>query len=129
LSRIGTSDARQVARVSAHHRTRGDSLANAKRIGTRKDKDEMNTNGNGHKRAILYARVSTDEQRESGYGLTSQFNDCVEYARRLGYQIVGDTSYKLDGGKLIASTDADAIPAYIEDFTGFSRFDDRPVKR
>jgi site-specific DNA recombinase len=87
----------------------------------------VSNNSNGHKRAILYARVSTDEQRESGYGLTSQFNDCVEYARRIGYQIVGDTSYKLNDGKLIASTDADATPAYIEDFTGFSRFDDRPT--
>ncbi len=79
------------------------------------------------KRAAIYLRVSTDEQRESGYGLVGQFNECIEYVKRLGYQIVGDTSYKLEGGKLIASTDADAIPALVEDYTGFSRFDDRPA--
>jgi hypothetical protein len=28
-----------------------------------------NTNGHGPKRAILYARVSTDEQARSGYSL------------------------------------------------------------
>jgi site-specific DNA recombinase len=83
--------------------------------------------GNEHKRAVLYLRVSTDEQREAGYGLTGQFNDCVEYAKRLGYQIVGEKSYKLEGGKLIETTDAGATAAYIEDYTGFSRFDDRPT--
>ncbi len=85
--------------------------------------------GNGHTRAVLYLRVSTDEQREAGYGLTGQFNDCVEYAKRLGYQIVGEKSYKLEGGKLIETTDAGATAAYIEDYTGFSRFDDRPTGR
>ena len=83
--------------------------------------------GNGHKRAVLYLRVSTDEQREAGYGLTGQFNDCMEYAGRLGYQIVGEKSYKLEGGKLVETTDAGATAAYIEDYTGFSRFDDRPA--
>jgi len=83
--------------------------------------------GNGHKRAVLYLRVSRDEQRESGYGLVSQFNDCVDYAQRLDYQIVGEKSYKLEGGKLVEATDAGATAADIEDFTGFSRFDDRPT--
>ena len=31
------------------------------------------TNGHGPKRAILYARVSTDEQARSGYSLAQQF--------------------------------------------------------
>ena len=30
------------------------------------------TNGHGPKRAILYARVSTDEQARSGYSLAQQ---------------------------------------------------------
>jgi DNA invertase Pin-like site-specific DNA recombinase len=30
------------------------------------------TNGHGPKRAILYARVSTDEQAKSGYSLAQQ---------------------------------------------------------
>ena len=32
----------------------------------------LNTNGHGPKRAILYARVSTDEQARSGYSLAQQ---------------------------------------------------------
>jgi len=75
----------------------------------------------------VYLRVSSDEQREQGYGLVSQFNECIEYAGRLGFQLVGNPSYKLEGGKLIESADADAVPAYVEDYTGFSRFDDRPT--
>jgi DNA invertase Pin-like site-specific DNA recombinase len=31
-----------------------------------------NTNGHGPKKAILYARVSTDEQARSGYSLAQQ---------------------------------------------------------
>jgi DNA invertase Pin-like site-specific DNA recombinase len=87
----------------------------------------IQVSGNGHKRAAVYLRVSTDEQREQGYGLVGQFNECIEYAGRLGFQLVGGTSYKLEGGKLIESTDAGAIPAFVEDYTGFSRFDDRPT--
>ena len=37
------------------------------------------TNGHGPKRAILYARVSTDEQARSGYSLAQQ----IEALRRL----------------------------------------------
>ena len=33
------------------------------------------TNGPGPKRAILYARVSTDEQARSGYSLAQQIED------------------------------------------------------
>jgi DNA invertase Pin-like site-specific DNA recombinase len=34
-----------------------------------------NTNGHGPKRAILYARVSTEEQARSGYSLAQQIED------------------------------------------------------
>jgi site-specific DNA recombinase len=46
-----------------------------------------NTNGHGPKRAILYARVSTEEQAKSGYSLTQQIEALREYAGREGYQI------------------------------------------
>jgi site-specific DNA recombinase len=46
------------------------------------------TNGHGPKRAILYARVSTDEQARSGYSLAQQIEALREYATREGYQIV-----------------------------------------
>jgi site-specific DNA recombinase len=43
------------------------------------------TNGHGPKRAILYARVSTDEQARSGYSLAQQLEALRGYADREGY--------------------------------------------
>jgi DNA invertase Pin-like site-specific DNA recombinase len=40
------------------------------------------TNGHGSKRAILYARVPTDEQARSGYSLAKQVEALREYAAR-----------------------------------------------
>jgi site-specific DNA recombinase len=51
-----------------------------------------NTNGHGLKRAvlwaILYARVSTDEQARSGYSLAQQIEALRAYAAREGYEIL-----------------------------------------
>ena len=46
------------------------------------------TNGHGPKRAILYARVSTDEQARSGYSLAQQIEALRAYAAREGYEIL-----------------------------------------
>src|SRR5215204_887642 len=46
------------------------------------------TNGHGPKRAILYARVSTDEQARSGYSLAQQIEALRQYAVREGYEIL-----------------------------------------
>jgi DNA invertase Pin-like site-specific DNA recombinase len=46
------------------------------------------TNGHGLKRAILYARVSTDEQVRSGYSLAQQIEALQEYAAREGYEVL-----------------------------------------
>ena len=46
------------------------------------------TNGHGPKRAILYARVSTDEQARSGYSLAQQLEALREYAVREGLQVL-----------------------------------------
>ena len=50
------------------------------------------TNGHGPKRAILYARVSTDEQARSGYSLAQQLEALREYAAREGYEILDEVS-------------------------------------
>jgi site-specific DNA recombinase len=47
-----------------------------------------NTNGHGPKRAILYARVSTEEQARSGYSLAQQIEALRDYAAREGYEIL-----------------------------------------
>ena len=53
-------------------------------------------NGHGLKRsvlwAILYARVSTDEQARSGYSLAQQLEAVREYAARDGYEILEEAS-------------------------------------
>ena len=46
------------------------------------------TNGHGPRRAILYARVSTDEQARSGYSLAQQIEALREYAAREGYEVL-----------------------------------------
>jgi site-specific DNA recombinase len=50
------------------------------------------TKGHGLKRsvlwAILYARVSTDEQARSGYSLAQQLEALREYAAREGYEVL-----------------------------------------
>jgi site-specific DNA recombinase len=50
------------------------------------------TNGHGPKRAILYARVSTDEQARSGYSLAQQLEVLREYASREGYEVLDEVS-------------------------------------
>lgn len=47
--------------------------------------------GDGHKRAVLYARVSTDEQaKEDKTSIETQIEECRKYAERIGYTIVAE---------------------------------------
>jgi site-specific DNA recombinase len=46
------------------------------------------TNGHGSKRAVLYARVSTDEQARSGYSLAQQIEALRAHAVREGYEVL-----------------------------------------
>jgi site-specific DNA recombinase len=50
------------------------------------------TNGHGPKKAILYTRVSTDEQARSGYSLAQQLEALKEYANREGYEILEEVA-------------------------------------
>ncbi len=50
------------------------------------------TNGYGLKTAILYARVSTNEQARSGYSLAQQIEALREYAAREGYDILQEVT-------------------------------------
>jgi site-specific DNA recombinase len=58
------------------------------------------TNGRSPKWAILYARVSTDEQARSGYSLAQQLEALREYAAREGYEVLEEIS---DAGQSGAS--------------------------
>ena len=57
-------------------------------------------NGRGPKKAILYARVSTEEQAKSGYSLAQQLEALRGYAKREGYEVVEEV---LDSGQSGAS--------------------------
>jgi site-specific DNA recombinase len=46
------------------------------------------TNGHGPKRAILYARVSSEERAREGYSLPDQLTTLQEWASREGYQVL-----------------------------------------
>src|ERR671933_1067720 len=52
----------------------------------------LSTNGYGPRQAILYARVSTDEQARSGYSLTQQLEALREYAARDGYEVLEEVT-------------------------------------
>src|SRR5829696_6907029 len=58
------------------------------------------TNGHSPKRAILYARVSTDEQARSGYSLAKQIEALRDYAAREGYEVLEEV---MDPGQSGAS--------------------------
>jgi DNA invertase Pin-like site-specific DNA recombinase len=46
------------------------------------------TNGHCPKSAILYARVSTQEQATTGYSLRQQIERLREYAASEGYEVI-----------------------------------------
>ena len=52
----------------------------------------LSTNGHGPKRAVLYVRVSTDEQARSGYSLAQQLEALRDYAAREGYEVLEEVA-------------------------------------
>ena len=83
---------------------------------------------NGSKRAVLYARVSTDEQADKGYSLPSQFDAMRKYAAQQGFEVVGEyqddysgatpIEFRPEGGKayaMLKTDEADVIIAYTID--------------
>jgi site-specific DNA recombinase len=60
----------------------------------------------GSKRAVLYARVSTEEQARSGYSLAQQLQALREYATREGYEVLEEV---VDPGQSGASLERPGI--------------------
>jgi site-specific DNA recombinase len=67
------------------------------------------TNGRDAKRAILYVRVSTDEQARSGYSLSQQLEALREYASREGYEIVEEIEDRGYSGATLARPGLDRV--------------------
>ncbi len=67
------------------------------------------TNGHGPKRAILYARVSTEEQARSGYSLAQQLEVLREYAAREGYDVLEEVSDPAQSGATLERPGMDRV--------------------
>ncbi len=65
------------------------------------------------KRAAIYARVSTDEQR-GNYSIPTQLAECVRYADEHGYALVGDHYADRTTGR-DARAGTDATSAFVDD--------------
>src|SRR5215207_6259209 len=66
-------------------------------------------NGHGPKRAILYARVSTDEQARSGYSLAQQLEALRDYAAREGYEILEEVADPGESGASLERPGMDRV--------------------
>ena len=66
-------------------------------------------------RAAIYARVSTDIQREN-YSIPSQIKEILKFAEIHNIALVGDLYVSPETGKDVAKGNG-AIPAYVDDYT------------
>src|SRR5919202_1675650 len=73
----------------------------------------MMQSANGHgpkkKRAILYARVSADEQAQSGYSLSQQIEALREYVTREGYEVLEEVKDPGQSGATLARPGMDRV--------------------
>ena len=67
------------------------------------------TNGHGPKRAVLYARVSTEEQARSGYSLAQQMEALREYAAQEGYKVLEEVTDPGQSGASLARPGMDRV--------------------
>jgi DNA invertase Pin-like site-specific DNA recombinase len=72
------------------------------------------------KRAAIYCRVSTDKQRDN-YSIPSQLAECINYANKMNYTIVGDQFVDPETGK-DCSPGKGAIPAFIDDYSSLELY-------
>lgn len=86
---------------------------------------------NGHRRAVIYARVSTDEQADKGYSLQSQVEACGKYAHDHGLEIAGGRYFDKVARTLIDEPNENtvAIRCFIDDYTGTVPIESRPEGR
>jgi site-specific DNA recombinase len=67
------------------------------------------------KRAVLYARVSTDDQRDN-YSIPTQIDDCLRLVKKRNYSLVGGQYVNSINGQDCTAGNG-AIPAYVDDYT------------
>src|ERR687897_184856 len=67
------------------------------------------TNGHSPRKAILYARVSTDEQAKNGYSLAQQMEALRDYATREGYEVTEEVTDPGQSGASLARPGMDRV--------------------
>ena len=67
------------------------------------------TNGHGPKRAVLYARVSTEEQAKSGYSLAQQIEALRQWTAREGYEVLEEVVDRGQSGASLARPGMDRV--------------------
>jgi site-specific DNA recombinase len=73
------------------------------------------TNGHGPHRAILYARVSTDEQARSGFSLAQQLEALREYANREGYEVLEEIRDPAQSGVTLERPGMDRVRDLVDE--------------
>lgn len=68
------------------------------------------------KRAVIYARVSTDMQRDN-FSIPSQISECLKHINIRKYMLVGNQYVDAQTGKDVFADTPNAIPAYVDDYT------------
>lgn len=68
-----------------------------------------------NERAAIYARVSSDIQRDN-YSIPSQIKEMVNFATQRGYSLVGDRYVDAETGR-DSHKKRSAIPAFVDDYT------------
>lgn len=66
-------------------------------------------NGHDPEKAILYARVSTEEQARSGYSLAQQLEALRDYAAREGYEVLEEVVDPWQSGANLERTGMDRV--------------------
>jgi site-specific DNA recombinase len=65
-------------------------------------------------RALIYARVSTDKQREN-YSIPVQLESCHNYIEKKNYVLVGENFVDPVTGKNVPKNTPHSLPAYVDD--------------
>ena len=69
----------------------------------------ISRNGHEPKRAILYSRVSTDEQARSGFSLAQQIEALQAYAAREGYEVLEEVQDPGESGASLERPGMDRV--------------------
>ena len=69
----------------------------------------MDANGPGHRKGILYVRVSTEEQASKGFSLAQQMEALREYAEAEGYEVIEEVADPAQSGASLERPGMDRV--------------------